>query len=272
MCASRLLRAVCTGRFAVSTVLVLGLVLTSVAKATLIDRGGGLLYDTGLNVTWLVNADYGFGSSYDSADGTTDGRMTWDNAVAWAANLSYYDRVRNVTYTDWRLPVIIDTGTPGCNFAYSGTDCGYNVDTATSELAYLFYVDLGDQALKDATGTNQTGYGLVNVGPFINFQSYSYWSGTEYAPNTAGSWSFNTSDGSQGSNGKGNTFYALAVMPGDVAKIPLPAPVWLLCSGLLGFAGVASRKQTASQTGGPLCRHFLCGVNAPFFRRCDRSW
>lgn len=27
-----------------------------------------------------------------------------------AANLSYYDSVRNVTYTDWRLPTTLQSG------------------------------------------------------------------------------------------------------------------------------------------------------------------
>jgi len=217
----------------------------SPAGAALIDRGGGLIYDTGLNVTWLADANDAFGSIYDSSDGTTDGRMTWSNAVAWAATLSYFDSVRNVTYTDWRLPALVDTGAPGCDYANSGTDCGYNVDTLNSEMAYLFYVDLGDKALKDANGINQTGYGLVNVGPFSNFQSYSYWTGTEYAPNTAGAWSFNTSDGSQGSSNKGNTFYALAVMPGDVAAVPVPAAAWLFGTGLLATRAVARRRRAA---------------------------
>lgn len=115
--------------------LVLSAGLSGAAQAALHDRGGGLIYDDVLNVTWLQDANAARGSSYDSADGLTDGRTTWKNSVDWAANLSYYDSIRNVTYTDWRLPTTTDTGALGCNDTYSGTDCGYNVNTATGEMA-----------------------------------------------------------------------------------------------------------------------------------------
>lgn len=64
--------------------------------------------------------------------------MDWSTANAWAAGLNFNG------LTGWRLPTVTDTGTPGCNFAYSGTDCGYNVDTATGEMASMFYDTLGN--------------------------------------------------------------------------------------------------------------------------------
>lgn len=42
------------------------------AQAALHDRGGGLLYDDVLNVTWLQDANYAMTSGYD-ADGRTSG-------------------------------------------------------------------------------------------------------------------------------------------------------------------------------------------------------
>lgn len=51
-------------------------------NATLYDRGGGLIYDDVLDITWLQDANYGAGSSYDDGTDTTDGKMTFDNAVA----------------------------------------------------------------------------------------------------------------------------------------------------------------------------------------------
>ena len=56
------------------------------ANAALFDRGGGLIYDDVLNVTWLQDANYAQTSGYDA-----DGGMTWGNAVAWVSDLSYYD-------------------------------------------------------------------------------------------------------------------------------------------------------------------------------------
>ena len=61
------------------------LLLVSVqVNATLIDRGGGLIYDDVLNITWLQDANLGAGSSFDDGGSTTDGLMNWQNAVDWA--------------------------------------------------------------------------------------------------------------------------------------------------------------------------------------------
>jgi uncharacterized protein YfaQ (DUF2300 family) len=61
------------------------------SDATLYNRGGGLIYDHAQNITWLQDANF--------AD-----RMSWESAMTWAENLSYFDPVRNVPYSDWRLP------------------------------------------------------------------------------------------------------------------------------------------------------------------------
>jgi hypothetical protein len=211
---------------------------TNAAQAALIDRGGGLIYDTVLNVTWLQDANYAQTSGYDA-----DGAMTWSQATTWAANLSYYDSVRNVTYTDWRLPAVTDTGTPGCNFAYAGTDCGYNINTATGEMAHLFYDELHNKAYYNTAGVGpQAGWGLTNTGPFTHLQAYGYWSGTEYTPDTGLAWAFSFPDGYQGSGYKANPLYALAVRPGDVAAVPEPEAWGLMLSGLALIGAVARRR------------------------------
>ena len=45
-------------------------------------------------------------------------------------------------------------------------------------------------------------------------ESYVYWSGTEYAPNTDNAWNFNTNNGNQNNDNKDNNNYAWAVRPG----------------------------------------------------------
>ena len=129
------------------------------------------LYDTDLNITWLRNANAAAGSSFDNGYDTTDGLMTWANANNWANALTVG------SYSGWRLPTMVDTGAPGCDFSYAGgTDCGTNVQTATSELAHLYYVSLGNLAYcpPGATwlfdGCPQAGWGLNNVGNFQNVQ------------------------------------------------------------------------------------------------------
>ncbi|MBS3963536.1 MAG: DUF1566 domain-containing protein [Methylomonas sp.] len=212
--------------------------MTEGAQAQLFGRGGGLIYDSALNVTWLADANYAQTSGYDS-----DGRMNWHEANAWAAGLEYRDTVRNVTYSDWRLPTLTDLGSPGCNYAFSGTDCGYNVDTASSELASLFYGALGNKALVNASGQQQLDHGLIDdpnnpddESLFSNLLADYYWFGTPHfnTPNLA--WSFRLSTGEQyNHSAAGSLMRAWAVRDGDVAAVPLPGAAWLFGAPLLGW-------------------------------------
>lgn len=211
------------------------LVMATTANATLIDRGGGLIYDDVLNITWLQDANYAKTSGYDA-----DGIMTWDNAMVWAGNLVYGG------YDDWRLTSITDTGAPGCDWASSGTDCGFNVDTAFSELAYMYHVNLGLESYLNEDGSFDPTFGLFgnDTGLIMNFQSEAYWSGTEYAPSPQYAWLFNPSNGGQDYLGKGNERAAWAVRPGDVAAQAVPAPgvLTLLGLGLIGMSVIRRPK------------------------------
>ncbi len=209
--------------------------LAGSAQAALIDRGGGMIYDSDQKLTWLQDANYAQTSGHD-----IDGRMNWGNATSWAAGLSYGG------YSDWRLPTITDTGNAGCDFGSNGTDCGYNVDTSGSELAYMFHQILGNISDYDTDGDPQSGGGLTSTSAdgvdFQNLQSYPYWSGTEYVPNTSKAWFFYTHHGFQSGTSKGDEFYAWAVRS-DVSAVPVPAAVWLSGSGLVGLIGVSRRKR-----------------------------
>ena len=108
-----------------------GALVSGAAQAALHDRGGGLVYDDVLNVTWLGDANYAKTSGYDS-----DGLMTWDQAMTWADTLVYHDSVRNVDYSDWRLASNSPVGTKW-NYDYSAngsTDAGYNIDRKSTRL------------------------------------------------------------------------------------------------------------------------------------------
>jgi hypothetical protein len=161
-----------------SLVLVVVLGFCGNADAKLWDRGGGLIYDDVLNITWLQDANYAQTSGYDA-----DGRMMWDQAMDWAANLVYGG------YDDWRLP----TGDP--------------IGSTEGELMQLYY-ELG----------NSLGGPLTNSSPFVNVQlSERYWTSTSYTldSNLACDIYFNI--GKQNHDNKVCWLYAWAVRDGDVA-------------------------------------------------------
>lgn len=220
------------------------------ANAALISRlSGQAYYDDVLNITWLADANAGAGSPYDDGSITTDGRMTWTAAQAFIASLN---AANYLGVSNWRLPTVTDTGTPGCNSAYTGTDCGYNVDLTTGEMAHLFYSTLGNSAGFNTSGVLQpcvtagSPYCLTNAGPFSNLKSDDgYWSGTEYAPNTSIAWYFGFAGGNQGFGSKTVNFYAWAVRPDDIAPIPVPAVAWLF-GGAFAVAGAVRRRVVAT--------------------------
>jgi len=165
-------------------------------------------YDTDLNITWLADANYAKTSGFD-----TDGMMTWSGATAWAAGLNVHG------ITGWRLPTMVDTGTPGCaQLANSGTDCGYNVTPSSAEMAHMFYVTLGNKGNISPSGTAQAGAGLVNSGPFLNAQNGPYWLGTSYVnANSGNAWFFGTAKGIQNVAAVGYNYFGWAVRSGDIA-------------------------------------------------------
>lgn len=186
------------------------------AEATLFDRGSGMIYDSDLNITWLMNANQAAGSSFDNGIDMTDGRMTWGNATAWANQLVFGG------YDDWRLPT---TPVPDIS-------CDPNIPTlfcTGSEMGHLFYDELG--SLADPMITN----------PFAQLQSDFYWSSTE-TNGEAWAFNFNPASGEQNKypTDKDNVYFAWAVRNGDVATIPEPSMFALLG---LGFIGLAMRRR-----------------------------
>lgn len=200
----------------------------------------GGYYDTDLNITWLADANAAKGSAFDDGYYVGDGAMTFASANAWVASLNFNG------ITGWRLPIVTDTGSSSCNFAYSGTDCGYNVDTSVNEMAHMFYNTLGNLAAFDANGNYQAGSGLSNTGPFSNLQTAFYWSSTQYSADSRFFLLFDFGSGLEDTRGYADDYWAWAVHNGDVgtavAAVPVPAAVWLFGSGLLGLFGVARRK------------------------------
>lgn len=227
--------------------LALALLAHGAAQAELFDRGGGLIYDSTLNITWLQDANYAKTSGYDA-----DGVMTWPEAMRWAAGLAYFDSVRNQTITGWRLPLAHPVN--GVSWQYDSTtdgstDRSYNITSPAHEYAHLFHVDLGNLsfALPDGTpipGNSGTAFGMVHSGPFINTQNAIYWYGmlSPFDATAAGGF-LGYSGGSIATLVPDQLFFAWAVHDGDVGAVPEPAPAALLGCGL---ALLAWRRRRAT--------------------------
>lgn len=213
---------------------------------------GNLLGDSALRSAILAANPM----SLDAGDFDTDGRATYRGALAF---ISYLNTTSYGGTQQWRLPAMLDTG--ACIFSYSGTNCGYNVNTANSEMARVYYTELGSIAKYDADSFRNDGYGIFGndgaqddtalILPFSNVQSDAYWLGLTYSGDVGQAWSFATSDGVQGNVGKAEFGYAWAVASGTVqpatppSEVPLPAPVWLLGSGLACLAFKLRRLRPA---------------------------
>lgn len=135
-----------------------GLFSASNSNAALINRGGGLIYDSDLNITWLNDANYAATELSDdrrnkiifeigSVDGHLltesdfgksgehyNGLMTWWGAKAWTQALTYAGS------SDWRLPISLH---PDETCSQQGGTYSYGVGCTGSELGHMFYVEFG---------------------------------------------------------------------------------------------------------------------------------
>ena len=245
--------------------------VASAADASLIDRGNGLIYDDVLNITWLQDAHLASTISFGVsgiADGSAlydpAGSMTWDTSKLWidAMNAANYKG-----FSTWRLPTVQPVN--GVSFQYDvsydgSTDRGFNnyslSNPSQNELAYLYYVELGNLGLCDSTNavnspvdscSQNTGWGLVNTGPFSNFDVGRYWTGT-HSTQLDGegfvqqrAFDLDANFGEMGTGATSGYKYAWAVINGDVglAAVPIPAAGWLLGSGIFGLAALGKRNR-----------------------------
>lgn len=204
----------------------------------------------GTSVRDAIISDIGSVGTYTLSASDFDinyGHMTWWGAMAWAQWLDHGG------WDDWRLWGVTDLGNDGCNGSFDGTDCGWNIDTNSSELGHLWDDTLGNLAYYDTSGSGpQPGWDLTNTGPFQNFNSenyswfreISYHSRTLYAPDSGYAWNFYPVSGHQGYAGGTNAKRrAWAVRPGqvdvaalDAQPVPTPGTLWLVGAGLLGLS------------------------------------
>jgi len=265
--------------------LILALCLTPVlANAELAavtgTDGAPLVYDSLNNVTWTANANL-FASQYNadtvstiiadaaglrslkgytltSADFTSSGAMTWYGAVAW---VNYLNRTHYGGASHWALPTTINSA------ENSGYPDGIGADPAssTSQLATLFYLELGQVAGVPITTTNN---GAAGFDLFSNVQAAGYaflWGITQDTFTAPGyAWSFDPDGGNQFGVAETLQFFAMPMTPGQVDSAPSVSPAVTSTLGTNGWYVGHPTTLSWTVTGRPVPTKSGCAkVNVP---------
>lgn len=174
------------------------LVFSAFANAALVNNGGGLIYDTDLNITWY--------------DAPAIGK-SWQEAMDWAANLTIGGTVAG----SWRLPT-----TPG-------TSQGFLQE---GEWAHLYYHEL----INHIGGAPHNIYPFANLitmgyywldkevgtGPDGSAWAFHVADGAQIISQKGNSWA--------------SYYYAVGIHDGNVgAPVPIPSAILLFAPGLVGL-------------------------------------
>jgi hypothetical protein len=206
-------------------VLVMVFGFSGVAKAALITIGTAtysgqnynLIYEDDQDLVWL-----------DFSKSASGGNGNWGGQNSWASTLgSNLTITLNPGYnttidwaTGWRLPSAGDN--PMEDF----------YDTS-GEMGHLYYVSLGNKA---------GGFAPYTTGLFANLQRTDYWLGTLYSADNRYAWYYNFNTGYLSKDFTTALYPALAVHPGVVSAVPVPASLLLLASGLSGLLLIGRLK------------------------------
>lgn len=175
----------------------LWLLASSNVDGALINRGGGLIYDDVLNVTWTQNAGLALSVNTPGAD-------KWTPFLNWADTLVY------AGYDDWRLASMDVNGDQII------VQCGSanEVECRDNEYAYMYYFNLGGNPFEDKSGdqTAVNGVAVDDVWRAYRFGSFDFFD-------------FRFGFANQGQFASATVW---AVRDGDSAQVPEPASALLL--------------------------------------------
>lgn len=180
----------------------------------------------------MIVADSGgaVDASQFETTGVSAGMMTWFAAQAW---VNYLDLTRYMGYSNWRLPTTVDSL---ASIGYPNGSPG-NPSPSSSEMAYLFYEELG-QVAGSSLGSHP--------GPFHDVQATNsnsqYWS-TLLEPYNA--FEFSPWNGYQGNSFSLNGIAYVLPVRGGLAfpeALPEPGTLWLELTGLAGIGWTTRRR------------------------------
>ncbi|MET0027702.1 MAG: hypothetical protein ABW101_08700 [Candidatus Thiodiazotropha sp.] len=225
-----------------ATLVMMNFLLVTNSQAALTDLGGGLVYDSSLDVTWLQDGRYIQNTYF--ADGIQ--AVSWAEANATVAGMTY------AGVSGWRLPHM------GTSYDHPDNLDAYD-SSLTNELGNLFYSSLGLSGYVDPNNVGQLPWDPDTVPTPTSdlvqefFPSLNYlgiWTDTPVildGQETNSAWYFHFHFGQTHYDGQGGPQTVWAVHDGLVSPVPVPPALLLMGSGIL-LMGFASKKRSAKNT------------------------
>jgi hypothetical protein len=196
--------------------------ISNFTHAALINRGGGMIYDDVLDVTWLQEAVH-LTNHYGSA-------------------LDYVDSLVHGGYDDWRLPrVLVSDGSDGM---------GNILNVTESEVSHLLILTLGN-IVNPGAPLGTPAVELNSCSPFLGLTvdgcggehyDHPWWlDASAYGPEVT-YWAFNVWAGEHTHHHSAHSGLVWAVRDGDVT-VPEPSTILLMATGIAGFLFVGRKRQ-----------------------------